>query len=116
VLPTEAKAATVAKAVAKAGASPGLGPTVRAVPFTGTPAGEFTDKQRQLSGAVARGTYVVLYTVGYADGRPKENVPQDAYTAAEMTSLATGVADEVLSTLAAPVPPPQCPGAGVPGC
>jgi hypothetical protein len=116
VLPTEAQAETAAKAVTKADGSSGLGPTVGAVPFTGTPAGEFTDAQRQLSGAVARGTYVVLYTVGYADGRPKENVAQDSYTEGEMTSAATGVADAVLSTLAAPVPAPQCPGAGIPGC
>ena len=116
VLPTSARAETAAGAVAKAGSSAGLGPTVHALPFTGTPAGAFTDKQRQLSGAVARGTYVVLYTVGYADGRPKENVPQDNYTDGEMTSVGTGVADKVLSALAAPVPPPQCPGAGIPGC
>jgi hypothetical protein len=116
VLPTAAKAETAAKAIARAGASDGLGPTVRTVRFAGTPAGEFTDKQRQLSGATARGTYVVLYTVGYADGRPKQNVTQDNYTDAEMTSVGTGVANDVLSTLAAPVPPPNCSGAGVPGC
>jgi hypothetical protein len=116
VLSTPAKAQTAAEAVASAGKSAGLGPTVRAVSFTGTPAGEFTDDQRQLSGAVARGTYAVLYTVGYADSRPKENVRQDNYTTAEMTSVAAGVADKVLSMLAAPVASPQCPGAGVPGC
>ena len=116
VLPTSAKAQTAARAVTGAGASPGLGPTVRAVRFAATAAGEFTDRQRQLSGATARGTYVVLYTVGYADGRPKENVRQDAYTTAEMTSVGAGVAADVLSTLAAPVPPAHCPGAGVPGC
>ena len=114
VLPTAAKAQTAARAVDGAGARAGLGPTVRTARFTGTPAGEFTDRQRQLSGAAARGTYVVLYTVGYADGRPKENVRQDAYTTAEMTSMGTGLANDVLSALAAPVPPPHCPG--VPGC
>lgn len=116
VLPTTAKAATAAQAVSSKGISSGLGPTVRTVPFSGTPAGDFTDSQRQLSGAAARGTYVVLYTVGYTDSRPKEDVTQDNYTTEEMMSVATGVADKVLSTLAAPVPAPQCPGAGVPGC
>lgn len=116
VLPTSAKAESAARAVAGAGASPGLGPTVQTVRFAGTPAGEFTDKQRQLSGAAARGTYVVLYTVGYADGRPRENVTQDNYTTAEMARVGAGVANDVLSALAAPVPPPRCPGAGVPGC
>jgi hypothetical protein len=116
VLPTAAKAETAAKSVDGAGGSAALGPTVLTARFTGTPAAEFTDKQRQLSGATARGTYVVLYTVGYADGRPRQNVTQDAYTTAEMTSVGAGVANDVLSTLAAPVPPPHCPGAGVPGC
>ncbi|MGH3279308.1 MAG: hypothetical protein ACRDNW_09235 [Trebonia sp.] len=116
VLPNSVKAKMAAKAIVDAGGSHGLGPTVRALRFTGSPAGEFTDKQRQLSGAVSRGTYVVLYTVGYADGRPREDVSQDHYTASEMTSVGTGVADRVLSVLAAPVPSAHCPGAGIPGC
>jgi hypothetical protein len=114
VLPTSAQAAAAAKAVNAASPNPGLGPTVHAMSVAGTPAGQFGDKQRQLSGAVAEGTYVVLYTVGYADGRPKQNVPQDTYTTAEMTSMGTGIANKVLSELAAPVTPAQCPG--VPGC
>lgn len=116
VLPGSASAQSAAQAITHAGGSGGLGTTVRTVPFQGTPAGEFTDKQRQLSGVVSRGTYVVLYTVGYADGRQRQQVSRDKYTDAEMTSIGTGVANDVLSTLAAPVPSPHCPGAGVPGC
>ena len=80
----------------------------------GTPAAAFTDKRRQLSGVVSAGTYVVLYTVGYTDTRPHEPVTRDNYTDNEMKSAGVGVAHDVLSALAAPVPPAHCPGA--PGC
>lgn len=116
VLPGSASAQAAAQVITKSGDSSGLGATVHTVPFKGTAAGLFTDKQRQLSGVVAQGTYVVLYTVGYADGRPKQHVVGDSYTDGEMTSAGTGVAGKVLSTLAASVPPPHCPAAGIPGC
>ena len=114
VLPTSAQAQTAARAIQHAGISGGLG--LHAVKFRGTPAGQFTDKQRQLSGVASRGTYVVLYTVGYADSRQHQQVSQNRYTDQEMTSVGKGVADDVLSTLAAPVPPPHCPSAETPGC
>jgi hypothetical protein len=111
VLPDTAKAAAAAQVIGNAG---GVRSAVHAVPVTGTPAAAFTDKRRQLSGVFSAGTYVVLYTVGYADTRPKEPVAGDKYTDAEMKSAGTGVAHDVLSVLAAPVPPPRCPG--TPGC
>jgi len=114
VLPSTAQASAAAAAIDGAGPTPAIGLSVQAMSVSGTPASEFTDKRRQLSGIVAQGTYVVLYTVGYADGRPQQKISQDSYTTDEMTSLGTGVALHVLSTLAAPVPPPRCPG--VPGC
>ena len=114
VLPSTAQAAAAAQALMSAPASRGLGSTVRAVPFTKTPAGSFSGSRRQLSGVVDAGTYVVLYTVGYADTRPRERVTEDRYADGEMTSAGSGVAHAVLSVLAAPVPPPHCPG--TPGC
>jgi hypothetical protein len=113
VLPTVAQANAAAKSLDGTGA-PGLSPTVQAMSVKGTAASAFTDARRELSGADSRGTYVVFYTVGYADGRPKQKILQDGYTTGEMTSMGTGVADSVLSALAAPVSPPTCPG--VPGC
>jgi len=110
VLPGTANATSAARAINDASGAH----AVHAVPVAGTPAAAFTDKRRQLSGAISAGTYVVLYTVGYADTRPKEPVTGDAYTAQEMSSAGTGVAHGVLSVLAAPVPPPSCPG--TPGC
>jgi hypothetical protein len=111
VLPSTDKAATAVHAIAGIA---GPGPAVHAVPFKGTPAADFTDNRRQLSWVFSAGTYVVLYTVGYTDSRPRERVTADSYTDTEMTSVGAGVAHAVLSVLAAPVPPPRCPGA--PGC
>lgn len=110
-LPGAAKAATAARAIKS---TRGARSAVHTVPVKGTPASGFTDKRRQLSGVVSAGTYVVLYTVGYTDTRPHEPVTRDDYTDGEMTSAGAGVAHDVLSVLAAPVPPPHCPG--TPGC
>lgn len=114
VLPGSAQAAAAARTIAHATGADGLGPAVRTVRFAATPAAGFTDSRRQLSGVVSAGTYVVLYTVGYADERPREPVAGDTYTDDEMSSAGTGVAHAVLSVLAAPVPAPSCPG--TPGC
>jgi hypothetical protein len=80
----------------------------------GTPAAAFGAKQRQVSWAVSAGPYLVVATVGYADGRPHEAVTTDMYAYLEMTSLAGGVATAVASPLGAPPPVPHCPGA--PAC
>ena len=112
VLPGTGQASSAAQAIARA--PTGSAPPCTPCRFTGTPAAAFTDKRRQLSGVVSAGSYVVLYTVGYADTRPKEPVTGDSYAHAEMTSAGAGVARDVLSVLAAPVPPPRCPG--TPGC
>jgi hypothetical protein len=89
---------------------------VRTVRFKGTPAAEFTNLRRQISGVLAgsTGTYVFFYTIGYADGRPRVLITADSYGDAEMTSMGEGVARKVGSMLTARVTPPRCPG--VPGC
>jgi hypothetical protein len=114
VLPSANEAATAAKTIAGDVPANGLGPGVRTVAFGGTAAAGFNDSERQLSGVVSAGTYVVLYTVGYTDSRPQEPVAKDGYADGEMTSAGTGVARGVMSKLAGAVPPPHCPG--VPGC
>ncbi len=91
-----------------------LHPGVKAVPFRDTLAGAFGDRQRQLSWAISAGPYLIMSTVGYADGRPREQVSSDPYASQEMISLASGVATAVGGPLGAPPPPPRCPGA--PGC
>ncbi len=89
-------------------------PGVDALSFRDTLAQAFGDQQRQLSWAISEGPYLVMSTVGYADGRPREQVSSDPYVSQEMTSLADGVADAVGIPLGAPPSPPRCPGA--PGC
>lgn len=113
VMPGTARAKAAAKELAAARGGGRL-PGVRTVQFGNTPAASFTDPRRQLSGAIAGGTYVFLYTVGYADTRPMEPVATDSYTDAEMASAGMGTARAVLFVLAAPVPAPRCPG--TPGC
>jgi hypothetical protein len=87
---------------------------VRTASFSGTPSADFTDARRQLESSFTDGPYVVLYAVGYSGDRPALPVTGDQYVTAEMTSLASGVAHSVASTLAATPPTPHCPGA--PGC
>jgi hypothetical protein len=91
-----------------------LHPGVAPAAFRDTLARGFGDAQQQLSWAVGRGPYLILSTVGYADGRPREHVSSDPYASQEMTSLAQGVASAVGAPLSATPPAPQCPGA--PGC
>ncbi|HWG02038.1 MAG TPA: hypothetical protein VG164_09380 [Trebonia sp.] len=117
VFPTAAKAAAAQRQLA----APSLtkrhpAPGVRAVAFPGTPAAGFYDSRRQLSVSTGGpvGSYVVMYTAGYADDRPRVPVTADSYGDAEMTSVAAGVAESVASVLNAPPAPPRCPGA--PGC
>ena len=92
----------------------GAGAGVLTVRFAGTPTAGFTEKQRQISARVAAGSYLIFYTIGYADGRPTVAVTADRYADAEMTGVGAGVARAVGSVLGAPVPRPRCPG--TPGC
>jgi hypothetical protein len=101
------------------GAAAGQGGIARQLvlkPFRvfGTPAASYGFAQRQLSWVVAAGPYLVMTTVGYADGRPRVQIAGDSYAYQEMTSLARGVAVRVAAPLAAPPPVPRCPG--VPSC
>jgi hypothetical protein len=92
-------------------------PGVHAVAFPGTPAAGFTDSRRQISASMgdsAYGSYVVMYTVGFTDNRPRVPVTADSYADAELTSAGVGVAESVTSALDTPPAPPSCPGA--PGC
>jgi len=101
---------TAAREASAAGRLPG---GVQVIRFGGTAAGLY-DYHRQISKSFRAGPYLVMYAVGYADSRPRVPVAGDPYADAEMTSMATGVAQSVARTLAAPPAPPRCPGA--PGC
>ncbi len=81
---------------------------------SGSPAALYGYPQRQLSWVVAAGPYLVMATVGYADGRPHVPVGSDGYVSQEMMSIARGVAVRVAAPLGAAPPVPTCPG--VPAC
>ncbi len=113
VLPSAAQAAAAQAAIMAAGAGQ-QDPGVQAAAFGGTPAGSFVAAQRQITQSFVAGPYLVMYTAGYADGRPRVPMAEDSYAESEMTSAARGVAETVAGTLAAPPPAPSCPGS--PGC
>ena len=114
VLPSTTQAEAADTELSDAATVAGIQPGVDALAFSGTPAAMFTDQRRQLSGFLRAGTYVALYTVGYADSRPREPVSGDSYADEEMTAVGSGVAQAALAEVGAPQPAPHCPG--TPGC
>ena len=108
---TAAQQALMSPSLSHAGNVNALAAGVQTASFPGTAAAGFTDGRRQLSGSLSSGPYLLLYTIGYADGRPTVPVGVDGYTDGEMSSLGTGLADSIASKLAATPPVPQCPGA-----
>lgn len=118
VLKNDADATAAARSLAK-GAVGGQGSVANQLvlhPFqvAGSPAAVFGTRQRQLSWVAAAGPYLVLATVGFADGRPHVQVSGDSYAYLEMTSLARAVVADVAGPLGAPPPVPTCPG--LPAC
>jgi hypothetical protein len=114
VLPSTTQAEAADDELSDAALVAGIQPGVDALAFPGTPAAMFTDQRRQLSGFLRAGTYVALYTIGYADSRPREPVSGDSYTDEEMMAVGSGVAQAALAEVGAPQPAPHCPG--TPGC
>jgi hypothetical protein len=88
----------------------GLTAGLRAVPFRHTLVARFGNRQRQLSWDRAAGPYLVLATVGYADGRRRVNESSNLYATAEMVGLENGIGGWVAAHLGAAPPPPRCPG------
>jgi hypothetical protein len=87
---------------------------LRAVSFRHTTTAQFAGPGHKVGSISVAGPYLVLTTVGYADGRPWLSQGHDTYTGAEMYSLAKGVRHWVASQLGASPPVPRCPGS--PGC
>jgi hypothetical protein len=115
VLPATPAAGTpAAKAAVALRKSGGPQPWLRAVSFRHTVTAHFAGPGRKVAWSHAAGPYLVLATVGYADGRPWLSRGHDTYTRAELTSLAAGVGRSVAGRLGAPPPVPHCPGS--PGC
>jgi hypothetical protein len=89
-------------------------PWLRAVSFRRTTTAHFAGPGNKVGWSSARGPYLVMATVGYADGRPWLQQGHDTYTKSEMHSLAVGIVESVASRLGATPPVPHCPGS--PGC
>jgi hypothetical protein len=83
---------------------------VRPVPFRRTPTARFGDRSQKLSWDHAAGPYLVLASVGYADGRPWLARDHDTYIKDELLGLASGAGQRVASALGAVPPAPHCPG------
>jgi hypothetical protein len=120
VLPATAAAGTPAAGTPAAGAASALQksrdhqPWLRAVSFRHTATAHFAGPGHKVVWTGAAGPYLVLATVGYADGRPWLNSGHDTYTRSELNSLAAGVGHSVAGRLDATPPAPHCPGS--PGC
>jgi len=107
-------ASSAARASALLSHHGGPQPWLRAVSFRRTTTAHFAGPGHKAGWSGARGPYLVLTTVGYADGRPWLSQGHDTYTGDEMRGLATGVTHSVVSRLGAAPPVPHCPGS--PGC
>lgn len=94
---------------------PGRNPAlVQSLRVARTAAAAFGDAQRQLSSTSYGGPYVIMTTVGFADGRHKVRVSADQYLDQEMLSLVHGLSGSADAALGRPPTTPVCPGA--PGC
>ncbi|WP_222720849.1 hypothetical protein [Actinomadura sp. HBU206391] len=77
-------------------------PGLRALPLPGSAASRFDDAARQEAAIRHRGPYVVIATIGYADGRPAAKIKQkQGYLKVVVPQLA----ESILGTLAAPARP-----------
>jgi hypothetical protein len=85
-------------------------PSVHAVGFGHTLTSNFGDQARQLSAAISDGPYLIMSTVGYADGRHRVRESADPYDKDEMLSAAAGISDWIGARIGAPPAPPRCPG------
>jgi hypothetical protein len=83
---------------------------VRAVRFGHTLVAGFGDAARQMSSATAAGPYLIMSTVGYADGRHHVRESADPYDKDEMLSVANGITAWIGDRIGAVPPAPHCPG------
>lgn len=112
VLPDTTAARLAGRALA---GPPGASPEdVRPFRVARTAAARFGLAQRQLSSTTWKGPYVVISTVGFADGRRQVLIAVDGYLDGEMFSLARGLTVSAASEVGRTPPTPACPG--TPGC
>ncbi|GII93053.1 hypothetical protein [Sinosporangium siamense] len=81
---------------------------VRPVAFPGTVADLFGAAQRQRTGWVGAGPYLVFSTAGYTDGRTREAVPPHESLHSELWPTAQSVAARIARSLGQPPDVPRC--------
>jgi hypothetical protein len=81
---------------------------VRPVAFPGTLTESFGAAQRQRTGWVGAGPYIVFSTAGYTDGRTRDSVPREEITHSELWPTAQSIAGHVGRGLSAPPEIPRC--------
>jgi len=98
------------KSAAALGTGSGSRSGIKAVSFRRTVTAHFGDRSQKLWWDRAAGPYLVLATVGYADGRPWIARGDDTYTQGELLGLAYGAGQRIAAALGAAPPTPSCPG------
>ncbi|TDE44679.1 hypothetical protein E1295_25030 [Nonomuraea mesophila] len=78
------------------------------VAFPGTVSERFGREQRQRTGWVGAGPYIVFSTAGYADGRTRAAVPPEEILHSELWPAAKSIGNQIAYFLADPPKVPPC--------
>lgn len=78
------------------------------VAFPGTVTERFGTEQRQRTGWVGAGPYIVFSTAGYADGRTRAAIPPEEILHSELWPAAKSVGNQIAYFLADPPKVPPC--------
>ncbi|KAB8183322.1 hypothetical protein FH608_049260 [Nonomuraea phyllanthi] len=78
------------------------------VAFPGTVTERFGPQQRQRTGWVGAGPYIVFSTAGYADGRTRAAIPPEEILHSELWPAAKSVGNQIAYFLADPPKVPPC--------
>jgi len=81
---------------------------VRPVAFPGTVTDMFGAAQRQRTGWVGAGPYIVFAAVGYTDGRTRSSVPQEELINSELWPVGQSLAGRIARFLGEPPDVPRC--------
>ncbi|MBP2707618.1 hypothetical protein JOL79_27935 [Microbispora sp. RL4-1S] len=81
---------------------------VKPVAFPGTVTEGFGAAQRQKTGWVGSGPYIVFSTAGYTDGRTRQSVPLEEQVNSELWPAAESVAGRIARALGEPPDVPRC--------
>ncbi|GAA0377592.1 hypothetical protein GCM10009530_30210 [Microbispora corallina] len=81
---------------------------VRPVAFPGTVTDTFGAAQRQRTGWVGAGPYIVFSTAGYTDGRSRDSIPLEEQVNNEMWPVAESIAGRIARALGEPPDVPRC--------